>query len=55
MFDTHTRTQALVGLSRSGSTIGAGCMAGQHTDAILTELGYSTDDIARLRAEDIVA
>jgi len=27
---------------------------GEHTDAILTELGYSTDDIKQLRAEQVV-
>jgi crotonobetainyl-CoA:carnitine CoA-transferase CaiB-like acyl-CoA transferase len=27
----------------------AGCLIGQHTDAMLTELGYTTERIAQLR------
>jgi crotonobetainyl-CoA:carnitine CoA-transferase CaiB-like acyl-CoA transferase len=30
-----------------------GCLAGDHTDAILGELGYSDDEVARLRADGI--
>jgi crotonobetainyl-CoA:carnitine CoA-transferase CaiB-like acyl-CoA transferase len=30
-------------------------LAGQHTDAILNELGYSSEAIADLRARKIVA
>jgi crotonobetainyl-CoA:carnitine CoA-transferase CaiB-like acyl-CoA transferase len=29
-------------------------LLGEHTDEILAEAGYSPDDIARLRAEEIV-
>jgi crotonobetainyl-CoA:carnitine CoA-transferase CaiB-like acyl-CoA transferase len=29
-------------------------LSGEHTDALLTEFGYSTDEIAQLRADKIV-
>jgi len=28
--------------------------AGEHTDAVLAELGYGSDEIAKLRAEKVV-
>jgi len=31
-----------------GETLGASCLIGQHTDAILQELGYSTERIAEM-------
>jgi crotonobetainyl-CoA:carnitine CoA-transferase CaiB-like acyl-CoA transferase len=55
LFERHLRTGALAALSRSSTTIGPGCLVGQHTDAILAELGYSGDRIAELRAAGIVA
>ncbi len=54
VFEAHTRTKALVTLSRSGATIGPGCLAGEHTDSILRELGYDDERIAALRAARIV-
>ncbi len=44
-------------LTRYGRTPeqpGPGCLAGDHTDAILEELGYSGDAVARLRGSSVV-
>jgi crotonobetainyl-CoA:carnitine CoA-transferase CaiB-like acyl-CoA transferase len=54
LFDEHIRTTELVTLSRSGSTLGAGCTVGQHTDAILRDLGYDTERIAVLRKKGVI-
>ncbi len=55
IFDEHVRAAELVRLSRSGTTIGAGCTIGQHTDEVLRErLGYSQERIAALRAEGVI-
>ena len=54
IFDEHIRTTELVTLSRSAVTLGAGCTIGQHTDAILRELGYDDERIAALRADGVI-
>jgi crotonobetainyl-CoA:carnitine CoA-transferase CaiB-like acyl-CoA transferase len=54
VFGEHLRSTELVSLSRSGATLGAGCTIGQHTDAILGELGYDDDRIAALRAKGVI-
>jgi crotonobetainyl-CoA:carnitine CoA-transferase CaiB-like acyl-CoA transferase len=54
LFGAVPRTRALVTLSRSGQSLGAGCLIGQHTDAILHELGYDDERIAALRAAGVV-
>lgn len=41
--------------SETPATPGPGTVAGQHTDAILRELGYDEESIARLSAERVVA
>ena len=55
IFEEHIRTKALVTLSRSGTDIRPGCVIGQHTNAILGELGYSDEVIAQLHALNVVA
>ncbi len=50
----HTRLTPLVQFSRSGSVVEAGCAVGQHTDAVLHEIGYDDDRIAALRDAGIV-
>lgn len=54
LFGEHIRTNALVTLSRSRQTLRPGCLVGQHSDQILSELGYSAERIAELRAAGIV-
>ena len=51
---THPRLTALAHLSRSPTVLGRGCLLGEHTDQILTELGHGPESIARLHAEGVV-
>ena len=44
----------LVRYSRSATQVGVGNTAGQHTDAILAELGHDPASIADLRSRNIV-
>lgn len=53
IFDEHRRLAPLCTFSRSATKADSNCTLGQHTDAILVELGYA-DRIADLRARDIV-
>jgi crotonobetainyl-CoA:carnitine CoA-transferase CaiB-like acyl-CoA transferase len=41
--------------SETPGRIAPGCRTGQHTEAILTELGYTPEGIAKLHADDIVS
>jgi crotonobetainyl-CoA:carnitine CoA-transferase CaiB-like acyl-CoA transferase len=54
-FGEHVRLRPYIGFSRSETVAEPGSLAGQHTDDILTELGYSTEAIADLRERKIVA
>ena len=54
IFGEHHRSTALVRLSNGVETLGAGCTIGQHTDAILSELGYDEDQIEKLHSNGIV-
>jgi len=54
IFDAHRRPAPLVRFSRSATKAHAGCRLGQHTDALLRELGYDDERIARLRKRDVV-
>jgi crotonobetainyl-CoA:carnitine CoA-transferase CaiB-like acyl-CoA transferase len=53
-FGEHPRLAALVALSESGTTTGAGCLIGQHTDGVLEGFGYDPEQIADLRSRDVV-
>ena len=54
-FDPPPRLAPFVHFSRSATQALPGVLAGQHTDAILTELGRSAEEIADLRARKVVA
>ncbi len=54
IFDQHRRPAPLVRFSRSATKADAGCRLGQHTDALLRELGYDDERIADLRKRDVV-
>ena len=54
MWGTYERWGPMVKFSDTPGRYGPGVLAGEHTDAILSELGYSTDDVARLRADGVV-
>jgi crotonobetainyl-CoA:carnitine CoA-transferase CaiB-like acyl-CoA transferase len=54
VFDSHRRPAPLTRFSRSATKADAGCRLGEHTDALLRELGYSGDQIADLRQRDVV-
>jgi len=48
------RHGAPVQFSETPGRIAAGCVRGQHTEAILTEMGYSDGAIAQLLADEVV-
>lgn len=54
-FGQHLRLKPYVAFSRSETVAEPGSLAGQHTDAILQELGYSDEAIADLRERKVVA
>ena len=54
IFDEHRRPAPLNRFSRSATKPDAGCRLGQHTDALLREMGYPDERIAELRAQDVV-
>jgi crotonobetainyl-CoA:carnitine CoA-transferase CaiB-like acyl-CoA transferase len=54
IFGEHRRLAPLCRFSRSRSKAEAGCTIGQHTDAVLREIGLDDDRIADLRSREIV-
>jgi len=54
IFEEHRRLAPLCRFSRSRTKADAGCTIGQHTDAVLRELGLGEDAIGELRAKEIV-
>jgi crotonobetainyl-CoA:carnitine CoA-transferase CaiB-like acyl-CoA transferase len=54
LFETIPRLAPLVRFSRSATTAKPGCLLGQHTDAVLAELGYDADRIRTLHEQGIV-
>ena len=54
IFDSHRRPAPLNRFSRSATKAESGCRLGQHTNALLREIGYDDEQIADLRKRDIV-
>ncbi len=54
-FGQHVRLKPYVSFSRSATVAESGVLAGQQTDAILSELGYSAEAVADLRERKVVA
>jgi crotonobetainyl-CoA:carnitine CoA-transferase CaiB-like acyl-CoA transferase len=53
-YGRYVRHGPLLNFSASPVRCGAGTLAGQHTDALLQELGYDQAAIAQLRADKVV-
>jgi crotonobetainyl-CoA:carnitine CoA-transferase CaiB-like acyl-CoA transferase len=54
-FAEHPRLAPVIHFSRSRTVARPGCLAGQHTDAILQELGMDSTRIADLRDRRVVS
>lgn len=54
LWDEHPRLKPALRFSRSSTTAPAGCLCGQHTDALLRELGYSDQQMTELHQANIV-
>jgi len=54
IFDEHRRPAPLNRFSRSATQAESGCRLGQHSDALLREIGYDDARVASLREQDIV-
>ena len=55
IFDDHPRLAPIVSFSRSSTDARGGCLAGQHTSAVLREFGYSDDELTAMHAECTIA
>ncbi|ORA12718.1 CoA transferase [Mycobacterium arosiense ATCC BAA-1401 = DSM 45069] len=54
IFDEHLRLSPLVNMSRSSTLSPGGCLAGQHTDAVLREFGYDSEAIAKWQDTGVI-
>jgi crotonobetainyl-CoA:carnitine CoA-transferase CaiB-like acyl-CoA transferase len=54
IFGVHRRLSSATRFSRSATKADGGCTLGQHTDAVLSEIGYGAAEIAGLRERGIV-
>ncbi|BBX17023.1 CoA transferase [Mycolicibacterium duvalii] len=54
IFAEHRRLAPLCRFSRSQTKADAGCTIGQHTDAVLREVGVDDDRIAALRTAEVI-
>ena len=53
-YGPYLRHAPVLGFAESHSRCGAGTLAGQHTDALLREVGYAAAAIAQLRQDKVV-
>jgi len=53
-FDDYFRLAPMVRFSRSETVAKPGCLLGQHTNAVLAELGYSAKQMASLKDQGII-
>jgi crotonobetainyl-CoA:carnitine CoA-transferase CaiB-like acyl-CoA transferase len=53
-YDDHPRLTPMVRFSRSSTVAGPACLAGQHTESILAEVGYGEDEVAALRDKQVI-
>jgi crotonobetainyl-CoA:carnitine CoA-transferase CaiB-like acyl-CoA transferase len=53
-FGDHPRLAPLTRFSRSAVTPGPGTSLGQHTEAVLSELGYSKEMVDELREKGVI-
>ena len=53
-FGEHPRLAPLAHFSRSPVVAGGGCLLGQHTESVLSELGHSAARIAELRSAGVI-
>jgi len=54
VFDEYRRLAPVTTFSRSAVKADSSCLIGQHTDAILTEIGVPADRIAELRGKGVI-
>ncbi|NDJ87877.1 CoA transferase [Mycolicibacter senuensis] len=54
IFEEHRRLAPLCRFSRSRTKADAGCTIGQHTDAVLREIGLDDDRIGALHAAEVI-
>ncbi|MGO9101993.1 MAG: CoA transferase [Mycobacterium sp.] len=54
VFDEHRRLSPLVGMSRSATRAPGGCLAGQHTAAVLREFGYDDATIVKWQEAGVI-
>lgn len=54
VFGEHSRLTSVIGFSRSQTRAEPGITIGQHTDKILSELGFGEDQLADLAAREVI-
>ena len=55
LFGDHPRSGPIVTMSATPGVVGAACLVGQHTKKVLSELGYSDEQLEGLRTRSVVA